>query len=313
MRMIRSLDDVAASASGRIVAWTCSRVDASRREWVEGMASELEAIEGGWRKLRWAIEGLPLAWALAKPGSAMDELQSRRPTMSGQQQGPWRPVVDSFVLNVAMLIGWWLALTMVIRATFPKGLTDSGEVVILGALVVGLIASLAFRRLGAAYVFAGLIAYAAIEAVYHSMGGIRVVQGAAAHFGNMLAGILAATFAALIENRRDEFAGGIAWSARNPIAPLLNAGLAARRKLGYASHLIFALSVFVFTQVVIRTLFGLLWMQPTGTFHWRHIFNDGMTNYAMLFCAIVCAGLGVLVASWGDRLAIPLRGRPQTV
>jgi hypothetical protein len=314
--MSHTLDSLAASAALRIAAWTGARVHKSQRAWIDAMASELSTIEGGWRKLRWALEALPLAWAFAKPTHAMDELQSRTTMMSDQQPSVWRPVADSFVLNIGMLIGWWLAMTMVIRTIFPKGLTaDTGEATLLTACVIGLIASVAFRRMGAAYVFAGFVAFGTIEGVFHMMRGIHVVQGGPAHFGDMTAGILAATFAALIENRRDDFAGGLAWSARNPIAPLLNVGLAARRKFGYASHLAFAFAIFVFTEVGVRTVFGFFWLKFDGTYRWRHIFLDGLTNYAMLYCAIAGAGLGLVIAIWGDELAIPLPRRkhaPQT-
>ncbi len=243
--MIRALDDIAASASSRVVAWTASCVDESRREWVDGMASELSNIEGGWRKLRWAIEGVPLAWAFAKPTRVMDELQSRRTTMNDQQPATWRSVADSFVLNIAMLVGWWLAMSVAIRMIYPKGLTaDTGEMTILTACIIGLIAAVAFRRLGAAYALAGFVAFGVIEGLFHSMRGVHVVQGGPAHFANMTAGILAATFSALIENRRDDFAGGLAWSMRSPIAPLMTAGFAARRKFGYAAHLLFAVFSF---------------------------------------------------------------------
>jgi hypothetical protein len=310
---MRALDDIAASASGRIVAWTSSRVDESRREWVDALASELATIEGGWRKLRWAIEGLPLAWAFAKPKHVARELESRRSMMTDKQSSSWRAVADSFVLNIAMLIGWWLAMTVAIRTIFPKGLSgDSAEPTLLTACLIGLIAAVAFRRMGAAYVFAGFVAFGTIEGVFHMMRGIHVVQGGPAHFGDMTAGILAATFAALIEGRRDEFAGGLTWSIRSPIAPLLNAGLAARRKYGYASHLLFAFAIFAFTEVVIRSVFGFFWLQYTGAYRWRHIFLDGLTNYAMLYCAIAGAGLGILVAIWGDELAIPLPRRKGT-
>jgi hypothetical protein len=306
-------DRLATAASMQLVAWTCSRVDESRREWADAMASELSTIEGGWRKLRWAIDGLPLAWAFAKPSRVVHELESRSTTMTQQQSSTWRSVADSFILNVATLVGWWLAMTLVIRTAFPKGLTaGTGEPTIIAACIVGLVAAVAFRRIGAAYVFAGSVAWITIEAVFHMMRGDQVVQGGPAHFGDLIAGILAATFAALIENRRDDFAGGLPWSVRSPIAPLLNAGLAARRKLGYAAHVLFAFAIFVFTEIVIRTAYGFFWLKYTGVYRWRHIFLDGLTNYAILYCALAGAGLGILIAIWGDELEIPLARRKKT-
>ena len=308
--MIRALDDFAASASSRIVAWTCSRVDESRRDWVNAMASELSTIEGGWRKLRWAIEGLPLAWALAKPAHAVNELQPGRMTMNGQQPATWRSVTDSFVLNIAMLVGWWLAMGVAIRMMYPKGLTaDTGEATILTACIIGTIAAVAFRRMGAAYVLAGFVAFGTIEGLFHAMRGIHVVQGGPAHFADMTAGILAATFAALIENRRDDFAGELTWSVRHPIAPLLNLGLAARRKLGYASHLLFAFAIFRVHRSRhphrVRFFLASAGRRIPLAAH----LSRWPDQYAILYCALAGAGLGVAIAIWGDELAIPLPRR----
>ncbi len=59
--MLHLLENAAEYASTRISMWLASRVDPSRREWIDAMRAELDVIEGGWRKLTWVIGGVSLA------------------------------------------------------------------------------------------------------------------------------------------------------------------------------------------------------------------------------------------------------------
>ena len=61
------LDGWAAMTADRLVSWLDGRVDASRRSWIAALAAEMDEIDSGWGKLRWAINGLPLAWSFRRP------------------------------------------------------------------------------------------------------------------------------------------------------------------------------------------------------------------------------------------------------
>jgi hypothetical protein len=313
--MRRALDRLATSASTRLVVWTSARVDSSRREWIDAMAAELAAIEGGLRKLGWAIEGLPLAWSFSRWRVLRRESQIRSTQMNAQLPSTRRSSLDSFVLNAVTLVAWWVMLTLWIRTWFPDGLGRIpgewriGEITILAACAVGTVAALAIRRTGAAYVLAGFVAFQAVEFAFHSQYGIRVVQGGPAHFADMAAAIFGVTAAALIEHNGGDFAGGPAWSARDLFASIRNAALATRRKFGFAAHLAFALAAFAAAELGIRLVFAFLWGTTRGGWRFGHFFFDGKTNYAILGCAVLGALLGALIGRWGDRLAIPMPKR----
>ena len=63
--MARFLDRLGAAAAARLMTWLASRVDPSRREWIEAIGAEFDAIIGGWRKLAWVAGGLLLAWSFS--------------------------------------------------------------------------------------------------------------------------------------------------------------------------------------------------------------------------------------------------------
>jgi hypothetical protein len=313
--MRNALDRLATSASTRLVLWTSARIDDSRREWIDAMAAELAAIEGGWQKLVWAIEGLPLAWSFSRWRTGRRESTMRRTLMNAQLPTTRRSLFDSLVLNAVTLVAWWMILGLWIRTWFPDGLGSKpgewrvGDITILVACALGTVAALAIRRTGAAYVFAGCVAFGAVEFAFHSQYGIRVVQGGPAHFADMAAGILAVTLAAFIESRGGSFEDGPGWSAHDLGASLRNTGLAARKRFGYAAHLVFALAAFAAAEVGIRAVFAFLWGMNGGGWRWRNIFLDGYTNYAILGCALLGALLGAVIGKWGDGLAIPLPKR----
>ena len=196
-----------------------------------------------------------------------------------------RSSLDSFVLNIATLVAWWMLLALVIYTLFQKGLSSAriGEPTILAACIVGALASLAIRRNGAAYVLAGFVAFGAVELGFHILFGFQTVQGGPAHFADMASGILAVTFSAL----------------------------ALRQGIGYRAHFLLALTAFVTSEVSIRAVYGWIWYLSGYGWRVRHLFLDGKTNYAIAMCALFGAALGVAIGKWGDHLAIPrLRRHP---
>ncbi len=271
--MSRALNQLAEAASFRLVAWTSARVDDARREWVDGLAAELPAIEGGWRKLWWAIDGLPLVWSFGKWRERRSRALNRRTQMNSQLPNTRRAMLDSFVLNAATLVAWWLLMTLWIRTQFPHGLNDwrVGTITITLACSLGAVAALSIRRLGAAYVLAGSAAMGMVEFSFHSLYGNRVVQGGPAHFATMAAAILAVTAAAFVER--------------------------SGKKIGM--HLVAALASFAVAEIGIRAVFGILWAMTGGPWRFRHFFFDSQTNFAIFGCAILGAGIGALIGKWG--------------
>ena len=242
--MRRALDRLADSVATRLVDWTCSRVDESRREWTGALSAELAAIDGGWNKLAWAIGGLPLAWLFRRsPEAQLESTHIARDPMGDQLPAVPRSSFDSFVLNVVSLVAWWMLLGLWIRTRFPDGFPGGrsewriGEVTILAGCLLGAFAAIAIRRTGAADVLAGFVAFGAVEFAFHLQFGIRAVQGGPAHFADMTAGILGVTFAALTENRVGGFGGERVWDARNVGTSLLRAGFTIHRNLGSWAHL----------------------------------------------------------------------------
>jgi hypothetical protein len=266
--MRRAFDRLATATSVRLVEWTRAHVDDSRSEWVAGLSSELTAIEGGWKKLAWAIGGLPLAWSFRRNGKS--RLKSTRIAgdfMNGQQAPSSRSGFESFVLNIASLGVWWLLFGLWVRAQFPSGMTDwrVAEITTLAAAFMGVLAALAIRRIGAAYVLGGFVAFQAIELGFHLQLGIKAVQGGQAHFGNMTAGMLGATIAALAIRQMN-------WSAAIATASVVSLAVA---------------------EGWIRIAFG-----------WHHTFRDGYTNYALAGCAVLGSVIGVAIGKWGGIFTI---------
>lgn len=56
----------AATLAQRLIGWIGNRVDDSRREWVSALAAEMESVNGGWRKLSWALSGVSIAWSFRR-------------------------------------------------------------------------------------------------------------------------------------------------------------------------------------------------------------------------------------------------------
>lgn len=65
--MNATLDGWASAAATQMIAWLEGRVDPSYKEWMAALAAECDDMDGGWRRLRWAMSGLSLAWAYRRP------------------------------------------------------------------------------------------------------------------------------------------------------------------------------------------------------------------------------------------------------
>jgi hypothetical protein len=316
--MQRTLDGLAASISRRLIAWICSRVDDSRREWALALSSELASIDGGWRKLGWAVGGLPIAWSFSRWGEFGRESHSGSAQMNGPVPATPRSSFDSFVLNIVTLVAWWMLLGAGIRTVFPHGFPSDpsglfvGETTILIACVLGTFGALAIRRNGAAYVLAGFVAYGAVELCFHWQFGGRTVQGGPAHFADLAAGILAVTFSVLVERRAVNAAQTPVWNARAIGDSAFRAGVAIRKSAGYGTHAALGLAAFAVSEVSIRVVYG--WISYLSGYGWRvrHLFLDSETNYAILACALLGAVLGAAIGKWGDHLTIRMTRRSES-
>jgi hypothetical protein len=237
--------------------------------------------------------------------------------MNDQVPATPRSSFDSFVLNVATLIAWWMLLGLAIFTMFPHGFPRElsrwyvGDTTILLACVVGTAGALAIRRNGAAYVLAGFAAFLAVELGFHLHFGVRTVQGGPAHFADMAAGILAVTFSALVERGSASVVNNPVWNARAIGESAMRAGFALRHGIGYRAHVVLGLVALAASELAVRAVFGWIWYLSGNGWRLRHLFLDGKTNYAILSCALPGAALGAVVGKWGHRLAIPTirRGR----
>lgn len=69
-----------------VLAWATGRVDPGRREWIDALGAELDVIDGGGRRLAWALGAVGLALTLrghSAPGAA----EHAKPWWSGWNPG----------------------------------------------------------------------------------------------------------------------------------------------------------------------------------------------------------------------------------
>ncbi|MBI2407399.1 MAG: hypothetical protein HYV19_03750 [Gemmatimonadetes bacterium] len=287
------LDQLATFASARIVAWLGHRVHASRTEWVTAMAAEIETIDDGWKKLEWVVGALPLARSFSRPRLAPATSFTGRMIMDTHEPfAPPRPWYESLILNLTALVAWWLIMSLwvVLRGGLNGSL--SGIVTITVMCLLGVVMMLAVRRTGAAYFLAGNVALGVVDLGFRLAYGNGVMQGRAAYFAVMAAGCLGVALSALVERRADAAMEMPLWSAQDVFGSALRSAAVFRRRFGLAAHAVCGLAVFAFTELSIRTIYGL------------HPFWDPQTNLAILCCAVVGAFLGVLLERTGDRFAL---------
>jgi hypothetical protein len=78
MRAVQALDSLAEAMAQHLVAFLSDRVGIEGREWVDALNAEMHELQGGSRKLRWALGGISLAWTL-KRRRVMSLATSRSP------------------------------------------------------------------------------------------------------------------------------------------------------------------------------------------------------------------------------------------
>jgi hypothetical protein len=136
--MTISLDTIAVKASAVLIRWISHRLHPSRAEWAEALATEAEHIESGWDKLRWAVNGLPLAWTLHQSPEAHGALNMRiRETLASlNQRGAdlWSAAVS---LGLATLMVFFAVIVtplfMQIAAQFGLPLPLPARIVIVAS------------------------------------------------------------------------------------------------------------------------------------------------------------------------------------
>lgn len=286
-----AIDRFAASLPNALLRWLVSRVEPARADWLRAMQGELDAIDGRWRKFAWALGALPLAWSLER--HRLVPAVTRHLTGGPMNEGAHpviRPWLDTFVLNAAALVGWWLVFAFIVVQM--GGLRDwkTGELFIIAACASGTAGVLALRMRGAAYVLAGLAAFQSVTHVLHRAFGLGVVEGSAFLYANMAAGILAVTWCAYIARLAGDTPVRL-WNPSDVLGSAVVIGGALRRRIGIASVVALAGIVFAFVEVAMRVVFGL------------HPLRDVVSNWAIFLCAVVGALLGFVVGGAGERLA----------
>lgn len=147
-----ALDGWAAVVAMRLVGWLDGSVDESRRGWVAALAAETDDIDSGWGKLRWAINGLPLAWSFRRPPG---------PRVAGVWSTPVNPRLLIVALNrnktalvsyttTACLVGIVAVLVIFVMPVFQSWMAS-------GRLSLPLITRLVIGVLSSGYFFYGLL------------------------------------------------------------------------------------------------------------------------------------------------------------
>jgi len=87
---LRAADSLPARAAARLLAWSAGHVAPAHRAWVSALAGELEVIEGGPARLRWALGGLSLVH------------NDWRNTMSSRTWPSWPDLLRTCVFGLAL-------------------------------------------------------------------------------------------------------------------------------------------------------------------------------------------------------------------
>lgn len=168
------------------------------------------------------------------------------------------------------------------------------------------VAALAIRRNGAGYVLGGFVAFEAVEMCFHQRFGFRVVQGGPAHFAGMFAANLGVTLSALVESRAVGKSVIAKVNASGAVGRALNSLLAIRQHFGALAHAAIGVAAFAAAEVLIRVTFGLLYLLAGSGFRWHGLFFDGLTNYAIVSCAMAGVLLGWTIGRWSDHPRIAM-------
>jgi hypothetical protein len=94
-RLLRRADRAMGGAAAAVLAWCAGRVEPSQREWIEALRGELDVVDGGSARLRWALGGLSLACS-ARRSTLIRSLRSF--------QSPLRTSALGLVLGAALMV-----------------------------------------------------------------------------------------------------------------------------------------------------------------------------------------------------------------
>src|SRR2546429_6512458 len=64
MQMPGFLGRLADVLARQLLSWLHRRVEPGSREWLAALIVESECADDGWQRLRWALGGVPLVWAI---------------------------------------------------------------------------------------------------------------------------------------------------------------------------------------------------------------------------------------------------------
>jgi hypothetical protein len=194
----RSADVIARRMSG----WVVRNADPVDREWASAMNAEIDAIEGGFARLRWALSGVRMLARDLTPGG--------------------RRHVGSVGRSALSMVVFVLAISAGQLTITPDDGWIAAYLVFTLSTTVWWLVSLALRVIVLSYASAGQAVFSVVTLCAHLIFGIDSVQGGVANFSVMGAATLAALFGARIAaRRRSPFAllGGAL------LAVILNEGL----------------------------------------------------------------------------------------
>jgi hypothetical protein len=203
MQMRGCLERLADASARRLLSWLYRRVEPGSREWLDALTAESECADNGWQRLRWALGGVPLVWAI-----------NNRSQLHDSSRGAMRALFAPGVANVVAIAGWYAmiipptyAATRVFRCHLffgnqPGGCQEHPFVfgsIAIGGGILGMIFAFALRARFAAYWCAVFSAFNAVGFVWYLRAGIvdlpryEATQSAmlmAATFGVVLAAIM---------------------------------------------------------------------------------------------------------------------------
>jgi len=276
----------------QLLSWLHRRVEPGSREWLDALTAESECADDGWQRLRWALGGVPLVWAI-----------NMRRQMNEPIRGTMRALIVRGVANIAAIAG---GFAVIIPATYlatdffrchlffgnlPGGCQDHPFVfasITIGGGVLGMIIALAWRARFAAYWWAVISVFNTVGSVWYLRSGIvdlpryGATQSAmlmAATFGVVLAAIMRDTPWTETDHGPVHHVGD---SAGAPASFLSQHGITA--------HLIAGTISFAMADALVR-------MRD------RHLVADNVNHYAILGSAMFAAILAGLIARHGSRLS----------
>ena len=250
----------------QLLRWLHRRAEPGSREWLDALTAESECADDGWQRLRWALGGVPLVWAINK-----------RRQMNEPDRGTVRALFTRGAANIAAIAGWY---AVIVPATYaashffhcrlffgnqPDGCQEHpfvfGAIAICGG-VLGMITAFAVRARLAAYWWAVFSVFNTVGFVWFLRSGIVDLPRYEATQSAML---MAATFGVVLA--------------------------AIMRRLHITSHLIAGTISFAIADALIRLRDG-------------QLAADNVNHYAVLGSAMFAAILAGLIGRYGSRTPV---------